>query len=97
MVPSLGLRQLPSNTNESQALVYLSIGLGSMPVDNIRIFSLAIGLSPWRPTKTATLMFSPLPALLQRNQGRDEWQITVNRLQAPLILDTHFRGLTPHD
>ncbi|KAI1477553.1 hypothetical protein F4774DRAFT_388654 [Daldinia eschscholtzii] len=89
------LRQLPGNANESQALVYLSIGLGSIPVDNIQIFSLATSLSPWRPSKVATLMFNPLPTLLQQDQGKDEWQIRVNGLELPLILDVHFRGLTP--
>ncbi|KAI1801017.1 hypothetical protein F4811DRAFT_481281 [Daldinia bambusicola] len=89
------LRQLPGNTNEYQALVYLRIGLGNMPVENIQIFSLAKNLSPWRPSKIATLMFNPLPDLLQQGQGKDEWQIRVNGLEQPLILDIHFRGLTP--
>ncbi|KAI2472347.1 hypothetical protein F4781DRAFT_384248 [Annulohypoxylon bovei var. microspora] len=89
------LRQLPGDANKSQALVFLSIGLGSIPVDNIQIYSLATSLSPWRPTKTATLMFNPPPALLQGDPSKDEWQIKVNGLEEPLILDTHFRGLTP--
>ncbi|KAI1207027.1 uncharacterized protein F4807DRAFT_436711 [Annulohypoxylon truncatum] len=89
------LRQLPGDANKSQALVYLSIGLGSIPVDSIHIYSLATSLSPWRPTKTATLMFNPPPALLQGDPSKDEWQIRVNGLEEPLILDTHFRGLTP--
>ncbi|KAI1440544.1 hypothetical protein F5Y02DRAFT_402664 [Annulohypoxylon stygium] len=89
------LRQLPGDANKSQALVYLSIGLGSIPVDNIQIYSLATSLSPWRPTKTATFMVDPPPALLQGDPSKDEWQIKVNGLEEPLILDTHFRGLTP--
>ncbi|KAI0881327.1 uncharacterized protein GGS22DRAFT_172943 [Annulohypoxylon maeteangense] len=90
------LRHLPGDVNKSQALIYLSIGLGSIPVDNIQIYSLATSLSPWRPTKTATLMFDPLPVpLLQGDPSEDEWQIRVNGLKEPLILDTHFRGLTP--
>ncbi|KAI1464509.1 uncharacterized protein F4812DRAFT_467088 [Daldinia caldariorum] len=89
------LRKLPGDTDESQALVYLSIGLGSIPVESIRIFSLATSLSPWRPSKIATLMFDPLPDLLQQGHGKDEWHIRVNRLELPLILDIHFRGLTP--
>ncbi|KAI1459887.1 hypothetical protein F4805DRAFT_419043 [Annulohypoxylon moriforme] len=89
------LRHLPNDANKAQALVYLSTGLGNIPIDSIHICSLATSLSPWRPTKTATLMFNALPALIQGDPSKDEWQIKVNGLEEPLILDTHFRGLTP--
>ncbi|KAI1862459.1 hypothetical protein JX265_009173 [Neoarthrinium moseri] len=89
------LRQLPRDTTESQTLVFLSKGLGGIRVDDIHIYSLATSLSPWRPTKTATLMFDPPPPLTEQHQEEDEWQITVMELEKPLILDTHFRGLTP--
>ncbi|KAI1859970.1 uncharacterized protein JN550_011781 [Neoarthrinium moseri] len=89
------LRQLPRDATESQTLVFLSKGLGGIRVDDIHIYSLATSLSPWRPTKTATLMFDSPPPLTEQHKEEDEWQITVMGLEKPLILDTHFRGLTP--
>jgi hypothetical protein len=89
------LRQLPGTANETLALILLSKGLGGIPVESIRLYSLATSLSPWRPSKTATLMISPLPILLKESGDKDEWQIDVNGLEEPLVLDTHFRGFTP--
>ncbi|KAJ8119550.1 hypothetical protein ONZ43_g3523 [Nemania bipapillata] len=40
-------------------------------------------------------MFQKTPALLLDQADRQEWELPVRGLEEPLILDTHFLGLTP--
>ncbi|KAI1418315.1 hypothetical protein F5Y13DRAFT_176432 [Hypoxylon sp. FL1857] len=97
------LRQLPHNINVSSTGRLLSNVLG-IDSSAIHIFSLARSLDLWIPGKVATLMFDDVKveSILQeggaRNitrQGDDEWSIKADSLPNSLILDIHFRGLTP--
>ncbi|OTA93958.1 hypothetical protein M434DRAFT_395188 [Hypoxylon sp. CO27-5] len=98
------LRQLPPDINTISTTTLLSKALDIDP-SAIRIFSLARSLDLWIPWKVATLMFnddikienvlegSKLPNITK--QG-DEWRIRVENMHDnSLILDVHFRGLTP--
>ncbi|KAI1098378.1 hypothetical protein F4804DRAFT_324936 [Jackrogersella minutella] len=40
-------------------------------------------------------MFHKLPALLEAGEGNDKWEIPFPGLETPLLLDTHFLGMTP--
>jgi hypothetical protein len=53
-------------------------------------------MAPWEtpPTKTATLSFIALPSVVEVQIKKGEWKIEGG-FDRPLILDTHFLGLTP--
>lgn len=100
------LRQLPTRVDKPETALMLSQALG-IETSTIRIFSLARSVDPWIPSKTATLMFVDAHDEVQRilqegakpnitKQG-NEWVIRVDDLRDDLVMDTHFRGLTPLD
>ncbi|KAI1371116.1 hypothetical protein F4677DRAFT_450684 [Hypoxylon crocopeplum] len=91
------LRGCPAHLDRLGATELLSRALGDVSPVDIRIQSLATTLDPRTrpPTKVATLMFRRLPALIEARQGDDEWKIPVDALEKPLLLDTHFLGMTP--
>ena len=65
---------------------------------DIHIWSLADTVDPWEipQTQTATLTFdSDVDLTGKQSPKAEEWRISVLGLQRPLILDTHFEGLTP--
>ncbi|KAI0850599.1 hypothetical protein F5Y00DRAFT_268344 [Daldinia vernicosa] len=74
----------------------VSICIGASPQD-IRISSLACAVDPWErpPTKTATLTFEKGDHITRFNSNNGEWTFMHPALANPLILDSHFRGLTP--
>ncbi|OTA53967.1 hypothetical protein K449DRAFT_389512 [Hypoxylon sp. EC38] len=97
------LRQLPHNVNKPSAERLLSKALGIDPC-GVHIFSLARSLDLWIPGKVATLMFDDVVKVedILKENGRlnitkqgDEWRIKVDDVRDSLILDIHFRGLTP--
>ncbi|KAI0414535.1 hypothetical protein F5X98DRAFT_244213 [Xylaria grammica] len=105
------LQQIPINADRRLACELVSGALGIEPTA-VFIYSLARSVNPFNPTKVATLMFtdgSHVRAILEKPQHRsnvirngDEWCITVqDRGQnepVKLVMDTHFKGLTPlHD
>ncbi|RYC59593.1 hypothetical protein CHU98_g6631 [Xylaria longipes] len=91
------LRHFPANADAKTCATLLSLAFADINPEDIRIQSLAFNLDPWeRPrTKMATLMFHKIPALLSKQTDRCEWKLPVEGLEEPLILDTHFLGLTP--
>ncbi|KAI1394354.1 uncharacterized protein F4822DRAFT_45648 [Hypoxylon trugodes] len=97
------LRQLPQYVDRLDTVQLLSKALG-IGASEIRIFSLACSVDPWLPSKVATLMFDDVVGIHHALQegGRpgiaklgDEWSIAVENFRDALVLDTHFRGLTP--
>ncbi|OTB00978.1 hypothetical protein M426DRAFT_14959 [Hypoxylon sp. CI-4A] len=91
------LRGCPGHFDKQDVTKLLSRELGDVASTDIEIQSLATELKPLArsPTKVATLMFYKLPALLEREKGKNEWSIQVLALEEPLLLDTHFLGMTP--
>ncbi|ETS75351.1 hypothetical protein PFICI_12295 [Pestalotiopsis fici W106-1] len=94
------LRGLPSYiSSHTQAAGLLGWALGQQ-VASIEICSLAtVTVSAWTgTTKTATVMFEEIPQIVQDSPNQDEWTILHPRLVHGLLLDSHFRGMTPlHD
>ncbi|KAJ2992379.1 hypothetical protein NUW58_g2188 [Xylaria curta] len=91
------LRRCPADANVKACAALLGLAFDDLDPEDIHIRSLAFSLDPWErpPTKTATLMFRKIPALLLKKASRCEWELAVESLEEPLILDTHFLGLTP--
>ncbi|KAK9413454.1 putative NACHT domain-containing protein [Seiridium unicorne] len=97
------LRQLPQDADRLDAVQLLSKSL-DIPPSAVHVLSLARSADPWVPSKTATLQFEEAIAvqeILERNEkgniakSGDEWIVRVENLKDSLVLDTHFRGLTP--
>ena len=93
------LREIPSHVDRLGTIKLLSKALGDVTPSDIDVFSLALTRHAERPaTKTATLMFNKLPSLVTATGDKAAWTIPVHGLQRPLILDTHFLGITQlHD
>ncbi|RWA04471.1 hypothetical protein EKO27_g10640 [Xylaria grammica] len=105
------LQQIPINVDRRLACELMSAALG-IESASVLISSLARSVNPFNPTKVATLTFSdashvrdilekPRPGSNVIRNG-DEWCITVqdhgHNEPVKLIMDTHFKGLTPlHD
>ncbi|OTA54770.1 hypothetical protein K449DRAFT_426090 [Hypoxylon sp. EC38] len=91
------LRGCPAHLDRLGATELLSLALGDVTPPNIRIQSLAPTLDQWArpPTKVGTLMFLKHPALIETEKGISEWNIPVPGFEKPLVLDTHFLGMTP--
>ncbi|TRX89935.1 hypothetical protein FHL15_009207 [Xylaria flabelliformis] len=102
------LRQIPINADKSLVCKLVSAALGIKP-DTVFISSLARSVNPYEVTKVATLTFTDargVEYIFQKpREGSnvvgygDEWNITVqlDKSTEPvkLIIDTHFKGLTP--
>ena len=92
------LRGIPGNIQTlEQAAELLSRGFGDVSTNDIRVCSLATTLNSWMASsrKVATVMLKSVPRLLGNQPSATEWQIDVDTQDEPLILDTHFLGLTP--
>ncbi|KAK6064177.1 SERAC1 [Seiridium cupressi] len=105
----LRVRQLPPHLDRSDAVQLVSKALG-VALTAISIHSLAHSVNSWILTKTATLIFNdaatPKEVLQDAKRSNitqrgDEWNIKLDSFHHELnelIIDTHFRGLTPlHD
>ncbi|KAI1412373.1 hypothetical protein F5Y13DRAFT_200005 [Hypoxylon sp. FL1857] len=90
------LRNLPLHVDRQSAAELLATCVDDLAPHQIRISSLANDVDPWArpPTKTATLTFHETRAASRFNSGPGEWDFPVPGLSKPLILDSHFRGLT---
>lgn len=100
------LRALPETAcTAAQVAIGLSNSLGDVSADDIRVFSIATSLIHWGAprTRVATLGFDLTPSLVRENASQDEWTVSSNP-GCPdgartglddLILDIHFRGMTP--
>ncbi|KAI0155141.1 hypothetical protein GGR57DRAFT_88992 [Xylariaceae sp. FL1272] len=91
------LRRCPVNTTAKTCEEWLSLAFIDVQAEEIKVLSLATNLDPWeRPrTKVATLMFLTTPTLILEQEAENEWILPIDGLTEPLILDTHFLGLTP--
>ena len=95
------LRNLPGHVDRLSAAKLLASALRDdvFTFDSVQIFSLALAVDDWkrRRTKVATLMFEKIPTAVDSHSGSvaQEWSFDVPGLPSPLILDTHFRGMTP--
>ena len=77
------------------ALVANALGVET---DSVNVYSLATTLTPWEmpPSRVATLMLLQSPALLATlKDGQSQWTLRAGMGDNHLVLDTHFRGLTP--
>ncbi len=90
------LRRCPDTADEAALCRWLSRAFGDVTPNDIRIQSLATTLDPWgkKPVKTATLNFAKLPSAIESHIKKGEWKVEVDG-SPPLILDTHFLGMTP--
>ncbi|KAI1871725.1 hypothetical protein JX265_005711 [Neoarthrinium moseri] len=87
------LRNLPGHVDRQAATeLFASCFSG-----NFSIASLASSTDIWQriPTKIATLTLDESLLTRQVSSGLGEWTFVIPGLPHPLILDHHFRGLTP--
>lgn len=91
------LRRCPAHLDRYNATKLLSEALGDVEPADIHIQSLVMDLDPWArpPTKVGTLMFHKVPKLIEDEKEENEWKVPVVALEKPLLLDTHFLGMTP--
>jgi hypothetical protein len=91
------LRNLPDHLDRQSAAELLASCLDGVSLQHVRISSLAYAIDPWTrsPTKTATLTFQGCPLEPLKGSGNGERAFAIPGLAKPLILDQHFRGLTP--
>ncbi|VUC33940.1 unnamed protein product [Clonostachys rosea] len=98
------LRQIPASADRFDVARLLHEAL-AIRESAIQICSLAESVDIWVSNQTATLMFedaAEIEEALQGGQrpnviksGENEWRIQLNNLDPHIILDSHFRGLTP--
>lgn len=90
-------RNLPGHADRLAAIELLAQCVPDIALDDVQLGSLAFAVDPWSlsPTKTATLMFKTVPAVIGINPNSTEWTFPVPGLESPIILDIHFYGLTP--
>lgn len=92
------LRQIPPDIDRLDVVKLLAGALG-IEASAINICSLVGDVNIWKRTQTATLTLNPiaLKSDLERTLPltTDEWNLKAENIQSSLILDTHFRGLTP--
>ncbi|KAK0651118.1 hypothetical protein B0T16DRAFT_453620 [Cercophora newfieldiana] len=98
-------RGLPSRILASSEVAdLLSAAFGDVASSSIRVFSVVTSLHYWErsPPKVATVMITgpsdPKLLRIQKNgdgSPKTEWELPVAGNLQPLILDTHFLGMTP--
>lgn len=91
------LRNLPDHLDRQSAAELLASCLDDVSLQHVCISSLAYAIDPWTrsSTKTATLTFQSCTLDPLEGSGNGERAFTIPGLAKPLILDEHFRGLTP--
>ncbi|KAH6981722.1 hypothetical protein BKA56DRAFT_353183 [Ilyonectria sp. MPI-CAGE-AT-0026] len=90
------LRSLPGHVDRQLAAELLADCAGNLSSHQVHISSLAQAIDPWTrlPTKTATLTLG-CSLGIDLNCSNGERAFPMPGLPNPLILDHHFRGLTP--
>ncbi|VUC31189.1 unnamed protein product [Clonostachys rosea] len=88
---------LPEHVDRLGALELLARCIPGITLEDIKLGSLAVAIDPWAltPTKTATLTLKTVPTSISEDQNGTEWAFPAAGLVHPVILDTHFYGLTP--
>ncbi|OTB15867.1 hypothetical protein K445DRAFT_11496 [Daldinia sp. EC12] len=91
------LRNLPKHVDRQSAAELLSKHIDEALPQDIRISSLVsvIDSRVRVPTKTATLTFEKKDLITRFKSNNCEWTFKDPALESPLILDSHFSGLTP--
>lgn len=97
------LRQCPSTANDQALCALLSEFFPDIAPEDVRIRSLAKSVAPAGRDpgpNVATLTFKKLPSQIEteaQNRDKNEWTIcgTWKGKPCELILDMHFRGMTP--
>ena len=91
------LRNIPSHADRYLAAELIAGCVRGLSPHQIRISSLALAIDPWArtPTKTATLTLEFCNSDIELKPGQEEWAFSLPGLPKPLLLDQHFRGLTP--
>ncbi|KAI1126995.1 hypothetical protein F5Y10DRAFT_278419 [Nemania abortiva] len=91
------VRRLPEEVVSCiEAASFLGTAL-HLPSSDVHICSLAtVTPSPWSPaTRTATAMFETVPQVIHDEPSSDEWVFRHFDTKKTMLLDSHFRGLTP--
>lgn len=93
----LRLRYVPGHLDRLEVIKLLSKSLKNVEEADITIFSLALDVNTLSqmPRKVATLTFQSLPATISSRLQAGDVRIEVPGLAMPLVLDSHFRGITP--
>jgi len=90
------LRRLPPAVQDDNDVAeLLGRTLPDISPADISVLSLARTLDDRRGTKVATLKFLRAPSLLDAVPTREGWIVPLPSPEDALILDHHFRGLTP--
>lgn len=100
------LRGCPTDLDKGSLGDLLSSILGDVTPSEIHIHSLAQGHGLESTSRTATLMFSKIPACILDRRDQTSWRLDVDvngvllfqdrpRSYEALSLDTHFEGFTP--
>lgn len=98
------LRGCPADLDKESLRCLLSSILGDVAPSEIHVQSLAQGHGLESMSRTATIMFSKIPAYILDRQDQTSWRLDVgvirmsqNRQQSceALSLDTLFEGFTP--
>ncbi|KAK5992042.1 hypothetical protein PT974_05438 [Cladobotryum mycophilum] len=91
------VRNLPIHVDRLLTRELLSQALPDLALRDIRIFSVAKVVDRWerQPTRTATVTFCRTPRVIEKKPRSLEWTVQLPGLPRPLIIDTHFLGMTP--
>lgn len=98
------LRGCPSDLDKGPLEDLLSSIFGDVAQSEIHVQSLAQGHGLEITSRTATLMFSRIPAYVLDRQDQTSWRLEVDSVRGfqnrqrsceALSLDTHFEGFTP--
>ncbi|CAH0020775.1 unnamed protein product, partial [Clonostachys rhizophaga] len=88
------LRYLPRYVDRLDTAKMLVGCIPGLQLEEIQISSLASAVDN-RLSKTATVMFKFTPHIVCREPSQNQWDFPVSGLPEPIVLDTHFYGLTP--
>lgn len=91
------VRNLPGHVDRLSAMELLCASIKGITAQDVQISSLAYDIDPWAcsRTKVATLTFHKEPPALSSSLKGGEYHVSVSGLEKPLIIDHHFRGITP--
>lgn len=88
------LRYLPLYVDRLDVAKMLVGCIPGLQLEEIQISSLALAVDS-QSSKTATVMFRTTPHVVGQDPRQSQWDLPVAGLPAPIVLDTHFNGLTP--
>lgn len=90
------VRNIPGQVDSDSARALIAESLEGLGVEHVVVWSLAstkITIPGEKlPRKVATVTFKNTPAIVNEQAEKSEWR---TRPPQSLILDSHFRGITP--